>query len=106
MRIARFVYKQKKLWGVVEGSLIKVLKGNPFAKIDFSDEVIVLKQAKLLAPAMPQKIVLVGLNYKDHAKELGMKIPKEPIIFLKPVTTLNAHLHKIKYPKGVKQLDY
>ncbi|MFH1063274.1 MAG: fumarylacetoacetate hydrolase family protein [Candidatus Omnitrophota bacterium] len=106
MKIAHFIYKQQKLWGVLDKNSIKVLKGNPFTKIEFSKDFIALKQARLLAPAMPQKIVLVGLNYKEHAKELGMKIPKEPIIFLKPLTTLNAHLHKIKYPDGVKQLDY
>lgn len=106
MKIVYFSYKQQKLWGMLDKNSINVLKGDPFTKIDFSKEIISLKQARLLAPCIPQKIVLVGLNYRNHAKELGMKIPKQPIIFLKPATTLNAHLQKIKYPNGVKQLDY
>ncbi|MBU2044132.1 MAG: fumarylacetoacetate hydrolase family protein [Candidatus Omnitrophica bacterium] len=54
----------------------------------------------------PTKIILCGLNYRDHAKELKMKIPKEPVIFLKPLTTLIGPGDKIIYPKGVKRLDY
>ncbi|MBU1086793.1 MAG: fumarylacetoacetate hydrolase family protein [Candidatus Omnitrophica bacterium] len=106
MKIARFMYKQQELWGVLVDKSIRVLKTAPFAGIEFSQQVIDFKQVKLLAPTVPQKIVLVGLNYKNHAKELGMKIPKQPIIFLKPVTALTGHLDNIKYPLGVKQLDY
>jgi len=54
----------------------------------------------------PTKIIAVGLNYIDHAKELKMPIPDEPIIFLKPPTAVISHKDKIIYPKGVKQLDY
>ena len=54
----------------------------------------------------PSKIVLTGLNYRNHAKELKMKIPKEPVIFFKPPTALIGHGDKIIYPKGVKRLDY
>jgi 2-keto-4-pentenoate hydratase/2-oxohepta-3-ene-1,7-dioic acid hydratase in catechol pathway len=106
MKIVHFMYKQQRLWGVLDKTVIRVLKTPPFAKIDFTKTMLGLNQVRLLAPAIPQKIVLVGLNYKDHAKELGMKIPKSPIIFLKPPTALNAHLQKIKYPLGVKRLDY
>jgi 2-keto-4-pentenoate hydratase/2-oxohepta-3-ene-1,7-dioic acid hydratase in catechol pathway len=54
----------------------------------------------------PSKIVCVGLNYKEHAKELGMRLPKEPIIFLKPPTSLIGDSDSIVYPKGVRRLDY
>jgi len=50
--------------------------------------------------------VLVGLNFKDHAKELNMKIPKTPIIFLKPPSSLIGHRDFIIYPSEVKRLDY
>jgi len=46
------------------------------------------------------------LNYKNHAKELKMKIPENPILFLKPPTTLIGHNAAIHYPQGVKQVDY
>ncbi len=54
----------------------------------------------------PSKIVALGLNYIDHAKELNMKIPEEPIIFLKPPSALIGHLEKIIYPEGIKELHY
>jgi 2-keto-4-pentenoate hydratase/2-oxohepta-3-ene-1,7-dioic acid hydratase in catechol pathway len=60
---------------------------------------------RLLAQA-PSKIILVGLNYRDHARELGMPIPREPVIFLKPPTALIGHTMNIVYPAGVKRLDY
>lgn len=61
---------------------------------------------KFLTIGLPSKIIAVGLNYTDHAKELNMKLPKEPLIFMKPSTSVIRHLEKIVYPKGVKRLDY
>ncbi|MCF7879095.1 MAG: fumarylacetoacetate hydrolase family protein [Candidatus Omnitrophica bacterium] len=55
---------------------------------------------------LPEKIILVGLNYKDHAKEMKMEIPAEPIIFLKPTSALIKNGDKIIYPEGIKRLDY
>ena len=54
----------------------------------------------------PSKIVCVGLNYKDHAKELKMDLPKNPILFLKPNTSLIGNNDSIIYPVGVSRLDY
>ena len=54
----------------------------------------------------PTKIVLVGLNYKDHAKELEMPLPPEPILFMKPVTTLIGPDEGIIYPSQATQVDY
>lgn len=54
----------------------------------------------------PSKIVLVGLNYRGHARELKMKVPEEPVIFLKPPTTLIGNKGTIIYPGGVTRLDY
>jgi len=61
---------------------------------------------RILSPVQPSKIILVGLNYRDHARELRMAIPKEPVIFLKPPTAVIANAGNIIYPSGVKRLDY
>ncbi|MFH2137543.1 MAG: fumarylacetoacetate hydrolase family protein [Candidatus Omnitrophota bacterium] len=106
MRIIRFLYKGKESWGIVKDGRVKLLKAEPFSKIIITKETVPFKNVQLLVPAQAGKIVLVGLNYKDHARELKMKIPKEPIIFLKPATALIAHKHKIIYPRGVTRLDY
>lgn len=61
---------------------------------------------KINIPDSAKKIVLVGLNYKKHAKELGMEIPKEPILFLKPPSALIKTGQDIVYPSGVDRIDY
>ena len=61
---------------------------------------------KLLAPVSPSKIVCVGRNYAAHAKELGNDIPTEPLIFLKPPSSLIAHGDKIVYPSLTKELHF
>lgn len=54
--------------------------------------------ARLLPPCSPSKIVCVGRNYAEHAKELGNEVPSEPLIFLKPPSSLIAHEDSIVYP--------
>ena len=54
----------------------------------------------------PTKVVLVGLNYKDHARELKMPLPDEPILFLKPPTAVIGHEESIVYPAQSKRVDY
>ncbi|MGZ7042623.1 MAG: fumarylacetoacetate hydrolase family protein, partial [Thermoanaerobaculia bacterium] len=62
--------------------------------------------AQLLAPSAPTKIVAVGRNYADHAKELGNEAPSEPIIFLKPPTTVLAPEGKIVRPSMSQRVDF
>jgi 2-keto-4-pentenoate hydratase/2-oxohepta-3-ene-1,7-dioic acid hydratase in catechol pathway len=62
--------------------------------------------ARLLPPCSPTKIVCVGRNYPEHAKELGNPVPAEPIIFLKPPSALIASGDAIVYPKASERLDY
>lgn len=64
------------------------------------------ENVKFLPPSNPTKIVCLGLNYKDHAEELKMSIPSEPIIFIKPSSSIIAHKENIIYPECVEQLDY
>lgn len=65
-----------------------------------------LREARLLPPTSPTKIVCVGFNYRDHAQELQVEIPKEPLFFLKPPSALVAHHEPILYPPHTRQLDY
>jgi 2-keto-4-pentenoate hydratase/2-oxohepta-3-ene-1,7-dioic acid hydratase in catechol pathway len=62
--------------------------------------------ATLLPPAVPSKIVCVGRNYADHAKELGNDAPTEPIIFLKPVSALLAPGGTIVRPAASQRVDF
>ncbi len=66
---------------------------------------LTFRRVKFLPPVRPSKIVCVGLNYLDHAKELGMKIPDEPVIFLKPPSAVIGHEDFIMLP-DVGRIDY
>lgn len=62
--------------------------------------------ARLLPPCSPSKIVCVGRNYSEHAKELGNEPPKEPLIFLKPPSSLIASGDHIVYPALSERVDF
>lgn len=65
-----------------------------------------LNSVRLLPCVSPSKIVCVGRNYADHAKELGNEVPAEPIIFLKPPSSLNAHRAPVVFPALSKLLSF
>ena len=65
-----------------------------------------LGDVDVLPLVSPSKVVCVGLNYRDHAKELNMKLPEEPVIFIKPSTAVTGHLDDIIYPPCSTQVDY
>jgi 2-keto-4-pentenoate hydratase/2-oxohepta-3-ene-1,7-dioic acid hydratase in catechol pathway len=63
-------------------------------------------RVRLLPAVSPSKIVCVGRNYAEHAKELGNEVPKEPLIFLKPPSSLNAHNAAVIYPSISERVDF
>ncbi len=65
-----------------------------------------LAEARLLAPVRPSKIVCIGRNYREHAAELGHAVPAEPLIFLKPPSSLLAPGQQIRRPKISQRVDY
>jgi 2-keto-4-pentenoate hydratase/2-oxohepta-3-ene-1,7-dioic acid hydratase in catechol pathway len=65
-----------------------------------------LDDVRLLAPCVPTKVVCVGLNYRDHADEVGMDLPDEPLLFLKPPSAVIGSGMDIVRPAAVTQLDY
>src|ERR1700755_3018257 len=67
---------------------------------------IPLDQANLLAPVVPSKIVCVGRNYRDHAAELGNDVPAEPLLFLKPPSSLLAPGAAVQMTALSKRIDF
>ncbi|MBL7071781.1 MAG: fumarylacetoacetate hydrolase family protein [Candidatus Omnitrophica bacterium] len=65
-----------------------------------------LSDVRILPPASPTKIVAVGLNYIDHAKELNMGVPIEPLLFIKPPSSIIGPSEIIYYPPQAKRVDY
>ena len=99
MKIVRFESAGVARYGILNGESVEALAGTPYESITPTGEVFPLEDVRLLAPAEPTKILAVGFNYRDHAKELGREIPTEPNIFMKPLSCLTAPLSPIRIPR-------
>lgn len=90
MKIARFSYQDAIRYGIVDDGELVVLAGDPmFAGFDTTGERVPLADVALLAPVIPRsKVVCIGKNYHDHAAEMGGEAPAEPLMFLKPNTSV------------------
>lgn len=120
MKYCRFQLKGQTLYGQVDDR-----KGEPWivgpapipeedlgARLATRDAVpaafepLPLRAAQLLAPVTPSKIVCVGRNYRDHAKELGNEVPSEPLIFFKPPSSLLAPGGTVLLPPESERVDF
>ncbi len=106
MRFARLLYEDEEYFGIIRGDDITLLEGDIFDYFSETNIHVPLDNAKLLPPCEPTKIVAVGLNYADHAKEMGDAIPKFPALFIKPSSSVIGHGDDIIYPPMSKQVDY
>jgi 2-keto-4-pentenoate hydratase/2-oxohepta-3-ene-1,7-dioic acid hydratase in catechol pathway len=90
VKIARFSHQDAIRYGIVDEGELVVLAGDPmFAGFDTTGERVPLADVALLAPVIPRsKVVCVGKNYADHAAEMGGEAPAEPLLFLKPNTSV------------------
>ena len=107
MKIVRFLTSDgQPNYGKLDGENIYPIKRLFTDTVKMDDKPIAIKNVRIIAPSAPSKIVLVGLNYKEHARELGMELPTEPVIFMKPPSAVIGHLAHIVYPSNIRQLDY
>ena len=106
MRLAMFCYEGKVAYGFQEGKDFKALAWEPYDGSVTGPETVPMEEAEPLAPVAPTKIVAVGLNYRDHAEEMGLDIPEEPILFLKPPSSVVGHLGTVIIPEQSKQVEY
>jgi len=105
MRVVRVFTGEDVRYGLADASSITLISDEPFAAWE-TDDVISMAGARLMPPAMPTKIVCVGVNYRTHALEMGHDLPVEPLIFLKPPTSMNAPGGEIHLPPGAGRVDY
>lgn len=113
MRIARFSLDGNVGFGVVEGDasteggpVLDIIKGHPFADFERSGQKLPLSKARLLPPVLPSKVVAVGRNYAEHAKELGHEVPDTPVIFSKPSTSVIGSGDPVVYPSFSSEVHY
>jgi 2-keto-4-pentenoate hydratase/2-oxohepta-3-ene-1,7-dioic acid hydratase in catechol pathway len=106
MKIVRFAYQNELSWGVLAGDYVRKINGSITEEYTVTQETFLCKDVTLLAPCIPTKVVCVGLNYYDHAKEMGLEIPQEPLLFLKPPSAVTHPHFPIEYPKITQNLHY
>src|SRR5436189_754766 len=90
---------------VVDGELFR-LQGDVFGSPSYEKKPVSLKGVKTLVPIVPSKIIAVGLNYADHARESGKPLPKEPLFWLKAPTSLIPDGGKIEIPFAAHRTDF
>ncbi len=106
MKIVRFAIGKKIRYGILRGESIQAIEGKPFRALKPSDQHYRLSDVKLLSPCQPSKIVCLGLNYRSHAEETNLPLPKAPLIFLKPPTSVIGPEDNIVYPAMSSRVDY
>ncbi len=114
MRIARFTTGDGAAFGVVEGDAegggdaltIRRIDGHPFAPFQVAGDPVPLVDVRLLAPVLPSKVVAVGRNYAEHAREMGGTVDpsaEPPVVFLKPSTSVVGPNESVQYPVGISE---
>ena len=96
-------------FGVLEDeTTIRAIASDPlYAGVHKLETTVLLKDVRLLAPVIPRsKVVCIGKNYADHAAEMGSDVPEEPIIFLKPNTSVIGPNDLIQWPSSSERVDH
>jgi 2-keto-4-pentenoate hydratase/2-oxohepta-3-ene-1,7-dioic acid hydratase in catechol pathway len=109
MKKARFVRTTAKgnvHWGVAEGDVVYRMDGSPLDEWARSEPIGCLEELTLLAPTTPTKIVCVGRNYAAHAAEHKAEVPKEPLIFFKPPSSVIGPGASIVLTPQSKQVEH
>ena len=108
MKYVRIKTESGASWGVVNGDQIRLLAQAPYQSLSFTGISLPVSDAVLLAPCEPTKIVAVGKNYFDHIRECDSTgdVPPNPILFIKPPTSLNDPNAPIAHPSISTRVDY
>lgn len=106
MKILRYTYKDACGYGALQGEEVCPVVGDVFSDFSLAKERIPLQDVTLLVPCEPTKIIAVGLNYSDHAKEMQEEQLKDPVLFTKPTTALLPHGGTICRPAMSERIDY
>jgi 2-keto-4-pentenoate hydratase/2-oxohepta-3-ene-1,7-dioic acid hydratase in catechol pathway len=97
---------QAERWGQIEGDAVRPLTAEPWAGGLPEGRPVPLAEVVLLAPVSPSKVVCVGRNYVAHAREMGNEVPAQPLIFLKPSTSIIGPQQAIVRPPQSKDVQH
>jgi 2-keto-4-pentenoate hydratase/2-oxohepta-3-ene-1,7-dioic acid hydratase in catechol pathway len=106
VRICRVAVGDELHYGVIEGEAVALLSSHPFGPFEPEGRVLPLADVRLVAPVLPSKVIAVGKNYADHAREMGGEVPAAPMIFLKPSTSVIGPGEPIALPWQSEQVEH
>lgn len=106
MKLIRCQVQGRTVYGILQDEEVTELEGDFLGPLKTRSTVHARAGVRLLAPCSPSKIIAVGLNYRDHARELDLPVPETPVIFLKPPTSIIGPGDIIQYPGMSSRVDY
>ena len=111
MKFCRFVLhsaanSSSPLFGLIEGEIVTEIPGAPWGQWSRTSRSSRLADVRLAAPVIPSKIVCIGRNYAAHAAELGNEVPKEPLMFLKPPSSIAGPEEPIVLTKFSNRVEH
>ena len=107
MKWARFLFQDKEYTGFLEEEMLYVVEGNIYTgDWQKTGQTVSLADATLQSPCTPSKVVCIGLNYRDHAAEMKEELPQEPLMFMKPPSTVIGPGEPIIKPAWIGRMDY
>ena len=106
MKIVRYRGGTGPAWGIVENGLVRAATGTSFVDLEPAAEVGPLEGIPLLAPAVPRVIICVGRNYREHAAEFDNPVPEEPLLFMKPPSSVVGPNEDVVYPALSTRVDH
>jgi 2-keto-4-pentenoate hydratase/2-oxohepta-3-ene-1,7-dioic acid hydratase in catechol pathway len=107
MRIVRFqTVNEAPRFGWLHDDRIGEIEGDLFGEYRRREATTPLAEARLLAPMLPGKIICVGRNYVEHAREHNAEVPKMPLIFLKPPSSVIANGDAVVLPPQSQQVEH
>jgi len=106
LRYVRYLKGGQVRYGLVEDGTIIEIDGDPFTAYQLASVRYRLGEVKILPPTEPSKIIALGLNYREHAEEVKLPIPEEPLIFFKAPSALIGHEDTILLPSTTDRIDY
>jgi 2-keto-4-pentenoate hydratase/2-oxohepta-3-ene-1,7-dioic acid hydratase in catechol pathway len=106
VKIVRFTHGFRAEYGILLSDGIQSLEGPPFEGIKPTNQYHRSSDIRLLPPCLPSKVVALGVNYRSHGEEMKSPLPAEPLIFIKPSTSVIGTEDEIIYPPSSERVDY
>ena len=106
MQYIHFTFEEKEKYGILKDNIITEIHPSYFEPYTIAKETYRIEEVEILIPTIPSKAVCVGLNYRDHAKEMNLSLPSSPVLFMKPSSAAIGPMSSIIHPPFAKRVDY